>query len=285
MGFTVEEQILAVVVGILATFLANKLGADGSNSGENMRSELREILKIKDDLRDAPTSTKEAIEKAVTTATESVTAKDGKKVKLILDRLTAVVGTVKEDYVVEQETATPGKEIDPTTITPEDYSDVVKTLTLDDAFFVERTFKVAKVARNEDAAMLTRVSAFLRNGTLPYARYLWLFSENIGDMWFVVVDTTTSGIVELGKMTFTSNTNTGSLYNVIGGILSIQSGRYISNGYGLVLFTREEPTYAFANVATSAGTNIRVYDGPAKAPFPYNRWNAFTYVGDVDVNG
>jgi len=285
MGFTVEEQILAVVVGILATFLANKLGADGSSSGENMRAELREILKIKDDLREAPIPTKEIIEKAVTTATESLTAKDGKKVKLILDRLTAVVGTVKEDYVVEQEKATPGKEIDPTTLTPKDYSDVVKSLTLDDAFFVERTFKVAKVARNEDADMLARVSPFLRTGTLPYARYLWLFSENIGDMWFVVVDTRNSGIVEQGKMLYSSNTNTGSLYNVDGGVLSITSGRCISNGFGVVLFTREEPTYASATVATSVGNHIRIYNGRDKAPFPYDRWNAFNYVGDVDVNG
>jgi hypothetical protein len=285
MGFTVEEQILAVVVGILATFLANKLGADGSNSGENMRAELREILKIKDDLREAPVPTKEVIEKAVTTATESLTAKDGKKVKLILDRLTAVVGSVQEDYVVEQEKATPGKEIDPTTIRPEDYSDVVKTLNLDDAFFVERTFKVAKVARNEDAAMLARVSPFLRKGKLAYARYLWLFSENIGDMWFVVVDTRNTGIVAQGKMTYSSSTNTGSLYNVDGGYLSVTAERCISKGFGMVLFTREEPTYASATVATSVGNYIRVYDGPAKAPFPYNRWNAFNYVGDVDVNG
>ena len=59
MGFTVEEQILAVVVGVLATFLANKMGADGSRSGSDMQSTLRDILRIKENLHEAPDATKE----------------------------------------------------------------------------------------------------------------------------------------------------------------------------------------------------------------------------------
>jgi hypothetical protein len=285
MGFTVEEQILAVVVGILATFLANKLGADGSGSGDGIRSDLREIMRIRDDLREAPDEARKIIESAVTMATESVVAKDDKRVKLILDRLTAIEGTIKEDYVAAEETKTPGKEIDPRTVTPADFADVAKSLTLDDTYFVERSFKVAKVARNEDATMLNKVSGFIRTGTTPYAKELWIFSADIGDIWYVVVDTRTGGIVEEDKMRFSTNLNTGDVYTVGGG-LSGTATKTIREGFGAVLFTREKPVgYAFANVASTVGTYIPVYDGKDKAPFPYNRWNAFNYVEDMDVKG
>jgi hypothetical protein len=274
-----------VVVGILATFLANKLGADGSNSGDGMRSDLRAIMRIRDDLREAPEAARNIIESAVTTATESVTARDDKRVKFILDRLTAIEGTIKEDYVAAEESKTPGKEIDPRTVTPADFADVAKTLTLDNTYFVERSFKVAKVARNEDADMLNKVSGFIRTGTTPYAKELWIFSASIGDIWYVVVDTRTGGIVEQDKMRFSSSINTGDVYTVGGGLSGIAT-KTIKEGFGTVLFTREKPAgYAVANVASSVGNYIPVYAGREKAPFPYDRWNAFNYVGDVDVNG
>jgi hypothetical protein len=68
MGFTVEEQILAVVVGILATFLANKLGADGSSSGASMKSNLKEIITIQTELANAGTEIVEALKPEEATA-------------------------------------------------------------------------------------------------------------------------------------------------------------------------------------------------------------------------
>jgi hypothetical protein len=99
MGFTVEEQILAVVVGILATFLANKMGADGSSSGDGMKSSLREIAQIQTQLANASTDIVGALKEAADKGQVLLAAGDKKGLATLAERAASLRGAFVESCI------------------------------------------------------------------------------------------------------------------------------------------------------------------------------------------
>ena len=276
MGFTVEEQILAVVVGVLATFLANKMGADGSGSKDDMQADLREITRVQSQLVNAGTEIVEAPKDAATKGASLLAAGDKKGLELLAERTASLRGAYVESYIENN------PDVDPSTISlplPDSDARAVNLGTKDELvrdLGEVITMSILTVERVTDMAVLNPLP---RSPKDPYYQYIYLtWPSHPYPVYVVVVNTDISGVVEYTTMGWDG---AGSVYN-----LRVKKKTYeqLKNGECKILFTT-------SNVAELGATGIALKHGVSigKAPPPKTKtpdaWICYSYTGETSVKG
>jgi hypothetical protein len=274
MGFTVEEQILAVVVGILATFLANKLGADGSSwPGASMKSNLKEIITIQTELANAGTDIVEALKEATAKGQALFAVGDKGGLATLAERAASLRGAFVESYIDTHD-------MDPLTITlplPDTDAAAVNLGTKDEIvkeLSEEVTMKILTVERVTDIETLRPLP---RDSKDPYYQYIYLtWTKQLGDVYVVVVNTGILGPVEYSKLSWNG---VGSVYN-----LKVKKKTYdqLKRGECQILFTTE-------NVSSLAATGIALKYGASIGADPkskgttFDSWICYSYTGEASV--
>jgi hypothetical protein len=273
MGFTVEEQILAVVVGILATFLANKLGADGSNSGVSMRSNLREITTIQTQLANAGTEIVEALKEATAKGQALFAAGDKKGLASLAEKTSNLRGAFLESYsessTVDPETVTlPLEDSDARSINLGTKDDLVRELN------EEVTMQMVTVERVKDIEFLKQLPRVTKE---PYYKRIYLKSENKGNVYVVVVNTRISGVAEYGQLSYQGPNDAY--------MLSVKPSTYnqLKKGECRILFTTDNiPALSATSVALKYGVAIAV--APERSTdITWDKWICYEYTGVASV--
>jgi len=272
MGFTVEEQILAVVVGILATFLANKMGADGSSSGDGMKSNLREIAQIQNQLVNASTDIVEALKVAADKGQVLLAAGDKKGLATLAERAASLRGAFVESYIdfhVSEDPSTitlPLSDTDAKAVNLGSKDDIVKELN------ETVTMEILTVARVTDEAILNPLPKPPKDSYYQWIFLKWTMQSK--DVYVVVVHTGISGLVEHSKLSWNGG---GSVYT-----LRVKKKTYeqLKKGECTILFTTE-------SVSTLAATGIARKHGAVIPPAPKikgaDSWICYSYTGEESV--
>jgi hypothetical protein len=274
MGFTVEEQILAVVVGILATFLANKLGADGSSSGASMKSNLKEIITIQTELANAGTDIVEALKEATAKGQALFAAGDKGGLATLAERAASLRGAFVESYIENH------ADVDPLTITlplPDTDAVAVNLGTKDEIvkdLSEEVTMKILTVERVTDMETLRPLPRAPKD---PYYQYIFLtWTQQLGDVNVVVVNTGILGLVEYSKLSWNG---LGKVYNV-----KVKRKTYdqLKRGECKILFTTENiSSLAATGIALKYGASIGV--DPQSKGATFDSWICYSYTGVASV--
>jgi hypothetical protein len=273
MGFTVEEQILAVVVGILATFLANKMGADGSSSGASMKSNLKEITTIQTELANASADIVDALKEATLKGQALFAAGDKKGLATLAERAASLRGAFVESY-------SDTHDMDPSTIKlplPDTDAAAVNLGSKDDLvkeLSEEVTMKILTVERVTDMKILNPLP---RDTKDPYYQYIYLtWTQQLGDVYVVVVNTGILGLVEYSKLSWNG---LGKVYN-----WKVKKKTYdqLKKGECKILFTTESVSpLAATGIALKYGASIGV--DPRTKGTTFDSWICFSYTGVESV--
>jgi hypothetical protein len=274
MGFTVEEQILAVVVGILATFLANKLGADGSSSGASMKSNLKEIISIQTELANAGADIVEALKEATAKGQALFAAGDKGGLASLAEKTSNLKGAFLESYFEKDDTVDPDTvtlplgDLDARSINLGTKDELVRELN------EEVTMQMVTVERVKDIDFLKQLPKIPRD---PYYKRIYLKSENKGNVYVVVVNTKFNGVAAYEQLSY-QGVNKVYMF-----IANTSTYNQLKKGECKILFTTDDiPKLSATSVALKYG--VAIAEAPERSTdLTWDKVICYEYTGVASV--